>query len=322
MSRKANPKVIGGFVVGAIALGIALVVLMGSVRLFRDTNDFVVYFKQSVNGLKIGAPVKLRGIEIGQVKSISFSVGGARQENLDQFRIPVVIEIDNDRVREEGGRAGGDTTRMRELINNGLRAALSVESFVTGVLYVSLDFKPESPAYYADLPNDPLMELPTTDSDFEAVQANITQIVEKLALADVPGLIDSAAAMAGSLTRAADAFRTTDLINSTQTSLAEINTTLKDLRAFLATAETHLASTSGQMDSTAQRLRSTLDRASDALDAIRMSLGPEAPVVVRMEEAMAELAAASRAFRELAQELERNPSGVVRGRAVQENKKP
>jgi paraquat-inducible protein B len=317
MSRKANPKVIGGFVIGAIALAITLVILMGSVRLFRDTIDFVVYFKQSVNGLKVGAPVKLRGIEIGQVKSISFSVGGARQD-----RIPVVIQIDNDRVREEGGRASGDTTRMRELINSGLRASLSVESFVTGVLFVSLDFKPGTPAYYADLPDDRLMELPTTDSDFEAVQANITQIVEKLALADVPGLIDSAAAMAGSLTRAADAFRTTDLVNSTQASLAEINTTLKDLREFLANAETRLTSTSGQMDSTAQRLRVTLDRASEAMDAIRISLGPEAPVVVRLEQAMAELAAASRAFRELAQELERNPSGIVRGRAVQENKKP
>ena len=321
MSRKANPRVIGAFVVGGIAIGIALVVLMGSVRLFRDTSEYVIYFKQSVNGLKVGAPVKLRGIEIGQVKGASFSVDGTRQ-SAENFRIPVIIEIDNDRVREEGGRAGGDTTTMREFINNGLRAALSVESFVTGVLYVSLDFKPGTPAYYSEVSDKTYFELPTTDSDFEAVQSNITAIVEKLAQADVPGLIDSAAAMAGALTRAADAFRTTDLVNSTQASLAEINTTLAELRNFLATAETRLSSTSGQMDSTAQRLRSTLDRASEALDAIRLSLGPEAPVVVRMEQAMAELAAASRAFRELAQELERNPSGIVRGRAVQENKKP
>ena len=321
MSRKANPRVIGAFVVGGIAIGIALVVLMGSVRLFRDTSEYVIYFKQSVNGLKVGAPVKLRGIEIGQVKGASFSVGGTRQ-SAENFRIPVIIEIDNDRVREEGGRAGGDTTTMREFINNGLRAALSVESFVTGVLYVSLDFKPGTPEYYSDVSEKTYFELPTTDSDFEAVQSNITAIVEKLAQADVPGLIDSAAAMAGALTRAADAFRTTDLVNSTQASLAEMNRTLAELRDFLTTAETRLSSTSGQMDSTAQRLRSTLDRASEALDAIRLSLGPEAPAVVRMEQAMAELAAASRAFRELAQELERNPSGIVRGRAVQENKKP
>jgi paraquat-inducible protein B len=321
MSRKANPGIIGAFVVGGIVIGIALVVLMGSVRLFRDTSEYVVYFKQSVNGLKVGAPVKLRGIEIGQVKGASFSVGGARQ-SAENFRIPVIIEIDNDRVREEGGRAGGDTTTMREFINNGLRAALSVESFVTGVLYVSLDFKPGTPAYYSEVADKTYFELPTTDSDFEAVQSNVTAIVEKLAQADVPGLIDSAAAMAGALTRAADAFRTTDLINSTQASLTEINTTLAELRTFLTTAETRLSSTSGQMDSTAQRVRNTLDRASEALDAIRLSLGPEAPVVVRMEEAMAELAAASRAFRDLAQELERNPSGIVRGRAVQENRKP
>jgi paraquat-inducible protein B len=321
MSRKASPKVIGAFVVGGIAIGIALVVLMGSVRLFRDTSEFVVHFKQSVNGLKVGAPVKLRGIEIGQVKGASFSVGGGRQDP-SNFRIPVIIEIDNDRVREEGGRTGGDTTAMRELINNGLRASLSVESFVTGVLYVSLDFKPGSPAYFSNVGGEPYFEIPTTDSDFEAVQSNVTAIVEKLAQADVPGLIDSAAAMAGALTRAADAFRTTDVVKSTQASLAEVNVTLKELREFLAQTESRLVSTSGQMDSTAQRLRATLDQASATLEALQLSMGPDAPAVIRMEEAMAELAAASRAFRELAQELERNPSGIVRGRAVQEKRKP
>jgi len=319
MSRKANPRIIGAFVVGGIAIGITLVALMGSVRLFRDTGEFVVYFKQSVNGLKVGAPVKLRGIEIGQVKSASFSVGGARQDP-ENFRIPVIIEIDNDRVREEGGRAGGDTAAMRQLIDGGLRASLSVESFVTGVLYVSLDFKPGSAAYYADLQGERYFELPTTDSDFEAVQSNVTRIVEKLAQADVPGLIDSAAAMAGAVTRAANAFRTDDLINSTQASLAEINTTLVELREFLTQAETRMASTSGQVDSTAQALRVTLDQATQTLEAVRLSLGPDAPAVIRMEQAMAELAAASRAFRELAIEFERNPSGPIRGRAVQEKK--
>jgi hypothetical protein len=58
------------------------------------------------------------------------------------------------------------------------------------------------------------------------------------------------------------------------------------------------------------------------MDALRISLGPDAPAVVRLEQAMTELAAASRALRELAQEMERNPSGMIRGRAVPERKNP
>jgi paraquat-inducible protein B len=70
MNKKISPAVIGAFVIGAVALIIIAILVFGSGRLFRQTRDFVLYFDNSVNGLRIGAPVKIKGVEIGSVKDI------------------------------------------------------------------------------------------------------------------------------------------------------------------------------------------------------------------------------------------------------------
>ena len=70
MNKKMSPTVIGAFVLGAVALIVIAILVFGSGRLFRQTKDFVLYFDNSVNGLRIGAPVKIKGVEIGSVKDI------------------------------------------------------------------------------------------------------------------------------------------------------------------------------------------------------------------------------------------------------------
>ena len=65
MGRKANPVIIGAFVVGAVALAVVGIVIFGSGRLFADTTPFVMYFTGSVDGLSVGSPVKFKGVEIG-----------------------------------------------------------------------------------------------------------------------------------------------------------------------------------------------------------------------------------------------------------------
>ena len=65
MNQKISPALIGGFVVGALVLLVIAVIAFGSGQLFRKTREFVLYFDSSVNGLRIGAPVKVRGVEVG-----------------------------------------------------------------------------------------------------------------------------------------------------------------------------------------------------------------------------------------------------------------
>ena len=61
VSKKANPTLIGAFVVGAIVLVVGAVTILGSGRLFRKTYEFVLYFEGSVSGLREGAAGEVQG---------------------------------------------------------------------------------------------------------------------------------------------------------------------------------------------------------------------------------------------------------------------
>ena len=68
--KEANPRLIGAFVLGGVALAVAALVFLSSQDLFEKKRRFVMYYQQSVKGLRLGAPVQLRGVPIGQLMAI------------------------------------------------------------------------------------------------------------------------------------------------------------------------------------------------------------------------------------------------------------
>ncbi len=92
---KASPRSIGLFVIGAIVLILGAIAVLGSGNLFKTTYRFVSYFDGSVAGLDPGAPVKLRGVRIGQVREIRLAIPGESRVAED-FRMPVLWEINRD----------------------------------------------------------------------------------------------------------------------------------------------------------------------------------------------------------------------------------
>ena len=144
MNKKISPTLIGAFVIGAIALLVIAIIVFGSGRLFKQTREFVLYFETSVNGLRVGAPVKFKGVEIGSVKNIVLQL----EKDTQVARIPVIIEIDLEKLTARGaaGTIAEDREAFRKAITDlGLRGQLLMESLVTGLLYVGLDFFPGTP---------------------------------------------------------------------------------------------------------------------------------------------------------------------------------
>ncbi len=171
--KKANPKTVGGFVLGAAAIGVAAIIVFGSGRFFATTDTFVVFFPDSLQGLRLGASVDMQGIQIGTVTDLWVEVD---PETLE-FRRPVLVTIDNSRIKgivDDDG-AEDDLNRM---VEKGLRAQLAAQSLVTGQQSVQLGFHPDTEVRLVetDLPH---LQIPTIPSSFEKVEAGLGDVVTK-----------------------------------------------------------------------------------------------------------------------------------------------
>ena len=70
MARKANSKLIGGFVVGATALSIVGMLVFGGGQFLKPKENLILFFQGSLAGLDVGSPVTFRGVKVGSVTSI------------------------------------------------------------------------------------------------------------------------------------------------------------------------------------------------------------------------------------------------------------
>lgn len=124
MINKANPAAIGAFVVGAIFLTISSILVFSSDTLFSKNHRFVVVFTESINGLQVGAPIKLYGVQIGHVTEIY--VERDKQKNITL--IPVVFEVNPKQIRDyiNTEKDDWDETEVNKLIESGLRMQLQL----------------------------------------------------------------------------------------------------------------------------------------------------------------------------------------------------
>jgi paraquat-inducible protein B len=179
MKKKIKPELVGGFVVGSIALLILYIVIFGSGQMFRKKTEFILVFDQSVNGLDMGAPVKFRGVEIGSVRNIQLNIEG----KLDGPSIPVYIEIDRSRMGGELGAQADISDRkvIDAFIAQGMRAQLKSQSLLTGKLYVDLDVYSDKPAEFR-VPKgaSSLQEIPTIPTPFDEIAKSAEDVVKNI----------------------------------------------------------------------------------------------------------------------------------------------
>src|SRR2546427_2041427 len=116
--------------------------------------------RRLVNGLDKGAPVKSRGVPMGTVTDVRLKLP---PQPADDQRIPVLVEIDEDRMRElgESRAVASNQAMVSDLIAQGLRAQLELQSLITGVLYVGLEVIPGSPAKLVLPPGSGYREIPS-----------------------------------------------------------------------------------------------------------------------------------------------------------------
>ncbi len=169
MSNRTNNIAIGSFMVGALLLLFVLLMFFSGSNIFTTKERVVMYFDSSLQGLQIGAPVKLNGIDIGTVVDIEAAF---LPNELTVVNI-VTADIILSRIQLNSSEPTGDI--FAALIDRGLRAQLNTQSLLTGLLYVELGFHPESPIRLLQLQTQ-YREFPTVETGFELLFEQIQEI--------------------------------------------------------------------------------------------------------------------------------------------------
>ena len=174
MSKPANKKLIGGFVLGATALLVVAVVIFGSGKIFTKTIPVVFYFDGSVKGLNVGAPLVIRGVKVGGVTSVDLVFDPKNMST----QVPVHAEIDPNKIVRVGAgdyKMWEKEKNIRKLIDHGLRAQLQIQSIVTGQLLINLDFMPNTQARLVS--KDPKeIEIPTVPTVLQEISDKLQTI--------------------------------------------------------------------------------------------------------------------------------------------------
>jgi paraquat-inducible protein B len=320
MKRRANARLVGLFVIGAVVLAIAAVAVLGSGRLFHQTQGFILVFRGNVNGLRVGAPVKMKGVAIGSVTDIQlrlqFGPQGEASNDNGRIEIPVLIQIDQSRIvsRGENARRSNVAEGLRSAIGQGLRAQLAMESFVTGILYIDLDIHPGAPEHYELPRNSKPPEIPTLKTTFEEAQSAAAKIISQLDKIQLDQLINTANHTLGAI---GDLARSPALqsafvsLNGTAVSLRDTAISIRELTEHV---DRQVGPMAANMQKGAHDIDLAVQKAEAALDHIQTTLEPDSPLVYRADEALQNVSAAARSLRELGDYLQRNPSAIVRGR--------
>lgn len=321
MGRKANPTLIGAFVVGAIALAVIGVLVLGSGQMFKRTVKFVCFFTGAVDGLSVGAPVKFKGVEIGSVVDIRLRIG----EQPEAFgplqiqrgiRIPVIIKLDESQLIGRGATTFSNPARFKQAIDLGLRAQLNEQSLVTGLLFVQLDFRPETPADFVLPAGSEYPEIPTVPTTLQQVRSAAERLISRLDKLDVEAFVRSATEAVDGVNRIVNAPTLEATIDSLPQTVANVSGAAASVRDLAAHVDSQTGPLLGDLKTTARRASEAFDQMRSTLQSVQAFIDPASPLASQITPALQELTGAARSVRLLADYLERNPSAVVRGRPL------
>jgi paraquat-inducible protein B len=329
VKAKISPAVVGVFVLGALALILGALLYFGGVNFFSKPQRFVVFFDESIHGLDLGSPVKLRGVRVGHVVDLNVRYDTTTNRSV----VAVVCEFSRDMIIDEHHQPVDvtDRARLRTMIDHGLRAQLGVIGLATGLLFVELDFyDPHQYPAGAFAEDDHRVVMPAVPSAISEYQASLTEILSDLRRVDFAGLSQKlgsvlttandklqgldTAGLSARWSRTAEAIETMAKDPEIKKSFANLNAAGDDLRALVSHLDRKVDPTAEQMTQTLKEAREAIAAFNAAAVTIQRFVGSQNGLSEDAMRSLQEIRDAAAAVQRLADFLERNPNAVITGR--------
>ena len=242
MSQQAHYFKIGLFVVAATALAVIGIVVLGAGKWFEKSAMVETYFFESVQGLEVGAPVRLRGVRVGRVESIRLAkeeYGIIFDPKTDSFpfRGLVVVRMSVRPSIAINLKEEDETSLMKQAVDAGFRFRLASQG-ITGVLYIESEFlDPERypPIEIAWTPNTPY--IPSAPSTITELGADLRSITRKLEQVDIDKIAKNLDTMITSVTRLVNDVQGEQLATEIKQVMAELRGSVQDARRVLGSPD-------------------------------------------------------------------------------------
>ncbi|MDM3870025.1 MlaD family protein [Porticoccus sp. W117] len=318
MNSNSRHIAIGGFVVGALVLAGLLAIFINNGLFGAERKHFTLVYESSVDGLSIGAPVALKGVTIGEVTDITVNIETATFKVLNF----ITIAINENRVNQVGTPG-----EIRGLEGCGLAAQLRLQSLLTGLVYVQMDYYPDATPRLVEVDTE-YTQFPTVPSDLEAISQNLQQI-------DLKGISSRITTTLNGLDQIVNDRNTQELTKNINTTLAayqglasylkfkvgevteNIDPTLQSLNTTLQGINRELPTMSASLQQSLDTFATSMSNIDQASANAAYVLSEDSPMLQQMTRAAAELERTARAMRLLAETLEREPESLIQGKNQQ-----
>jgi paraquat-inducible protein B len=305
LSRKTHSALIGGFVLGALSLALAAVFLLAGGDLWQKKTRYIMYFDGSVYGLQVGAPVVFRGVTIGTVKRIGIAMDTGSKD----FFVPVEAELFSTSASDLSGKAveinalisGGD------FVEQGLRAQLSMQSLLTGQLYVDLDFHAGTPNTLRAQGSGTLPEIPTIPTPVQQFKQRFERVDFEKLLLD----ISAVASALRSKIESRELEASLHALNKTMVNLERLTGRLDQASAPLLNDVRSVLLETQQTMKTAQ---AALEEISSVASGLRDATADNSLLQQNINRALKETTRAATAVRQLSESIEQRPESLLRGK--------
>jgi phospholipid/cholesterol/gamma-HCH transport system substrate-binding protein len=316
MAVGTNRWKLGLFVLAGFAVAVAALLLLGARALGQKTVEFVSFFDESVQGLEIGSPVKFRGVTVGRVAQIDIA------ENLRHVQVTSALSV------EQVGKLRLAVKENGSKLHPDMRVQLA-QTGITGVKFLLIDFFDSKSNPVIPLPfTPPANYIPTASSTMKNLEDSVTRTANRF-----PEIADDAAKAVAQVRLVAEQIqagrlpeRGVETLTHANEALSELNAQLKAVNAaaLSSQAEKNLQELNGVLVRTnallarlegEQGLFQSAGRSADAIGEVARNartLGPELELTLR------EIRGAARSIKRLADDLDREPDMLIKGRAKRE----
>jgi paraquat-inducible protein B len=270
---------------------------------FTKRVRFVLFFDGSVRGLNIDAPVEFKGIKVGSVVDIRLEFDSSDTT----FRIPVVIEIEPERIILRGGEQGSTPVNMLStLVKRGLRARLQTGSLLTGQLFVELDMHPGTSIRLVES-GAPYPELPTIPASLEEITASVKGVLEKVNKLDFKRINDE---LVGTLEGANRLTNAPEI----RTALTELELALSTFRGMVGKVDKKVEPLVDNVDKTVKAGRTALRKLQGTLRLVDDVLKSDSPLQGSYIQLADELTETARSIKTFVDLVARNPEAFIFGK--------